>query len=202
MSVTLTAKLIEEERRYFEAFPDIAEKAMTLAINQTVERDGLAMLKKDMRSQVNFPAGYLESEKRLNVKRRANRMRLEGVIEARDRPTSLARFAPGQTVSNTRGRGVRLMIQNGQTTIMPRAFLIKLKNGNMGLAIRLPNGQQPKKTSAAVEMLIGEKSTLWLLYGPSVEQVFRGVAEDRIEDLSEMVANQFRRQFTRLSTNG
>jgi hypothetical protein len=42
---------------------------------------------------------------------------------------------------------------------------------------------------------------VYLLYGPSVDQVFRLVADDRADDLAEMVENQFYRQFARL-TNG
>lgn len=188
-------------KQFFQDAPEVAGDALAMAINQTVERDGLALIKKDMRSQVDFPAGYLEGD-RLKVTRRASRASLEAVIRGRDRPTSLARFAPGQTPANTKGRGVRLMVRNGKTSVLPRAFLIPLRNGNTGLAIRLPNEKQPKETTAAVAMNIGSKSTLWLLYGPSVDQVFRGVADERFDDLADMIENQFYRQFGRLATNG
>lgn len=201
MSATITSRTLANEKRFFEEFPEVAEQAAVYAINDTAERDGLAVIKKDMRAQINFPPGYLEGD-RLKVTRRASRSSLEAVIRGRDRPTSLARFAPGQNVSNTRNRGVRLIVRNGQTQVLRRAFLVPLKNGNTGLAIRLPNGEKPRETTRATQMVVGTKSTLWLLYGPSVDQVFRGVAEDRIGDLAEMVANKFLRQFGRLATRG
>lgn len=201
MSATITARALTEVKRYFEEFPDVAQQAAVLAINDTVNREGMTLIKKDMRDQIDFPSGYLEGG-RLKVTRTASKESLEAVIRGRDRATSLARFAPGQTPANTRNSGVRVMVRRGSGKVLRKAFLINLRNGNVGLAIRLPNGQQPNETTAAVAMTSGSKSTLWLLYGPSVDQVFRGVAEQRSDDIAELVYNKFLRQFGRLATRG
>lgn len=194
MSVSIVATALQDVARFFEQAPDIAEQAAVLAINETVEREGLTLIKRDMRDQVNFPSGYLEGE-RLRVSRKASRGNLEAVIRGRDRPTSLARFAQGQTPANTRGRGVRVSVKRGSTEVLRKAFLVNLKNGNLGLAVRLKPGDKLRNSSAAQQLA----DNVWLLYGPSVDQVFRGVADDRADDLTEMISSKFNRQFGRLS---
>jgi hypothetical protein len=194
MTAAIVATGIKDAARFFEQFPEIAEEAAMLAINDTVDREGMTLIKKDMRDQVNFPTGYLEGD-RLKVTRRAFRGRLEAVIRGRDRATSLARFTSGQTPKNTRGQGVRVNVQRGQTQLLRNAFLVNLKNGNLGLAVRLKPGERLRNTTGAQRLA----DNVWLLYGPSVDQVFRGVADDRADDIAEIVSEKFYRQFGRLS---
>lgn len=194
MSAVIVASALKGMRRFFDEFPQIAEEAAVLAINETVEREGMTLIKKDMRDQVNFPSGYLEGE-RLKVSRRAGRGSLEAVIRGRDRATSLARFAAGQTPTNTRGRGVRVTVQRGKAQLMKKAFLVNLRNGNTGLAVRLKPGETLRNTTGAVALA----DNVYLLYGPSVEQVLRGVADDRSDDILGLVGDKFYRQFGRLS---
>lgn len=196
MSVRILSGVLDEMRDYFARLPDIAEQAAVMAINDVAERKGMGVIKGDMRDQVNFPPGYIES--RLRVTRRATKGMLEATIRGRDRATSLARFAQGQTPANTRGRGVRVSVGRGQTTVMRRAFLVNLRNGNTGLAIRLKGGESLRNTQGAVQL----EGNVWLLYGPSVDQVFRGVVDDRADDLANMVSREFQRQFIRLSNRG
>lgn len=196
MSVRILSGVLDGMRNYFERLPDIAEQAAVMAINDVAERKGMGVIKGDMRDQVNFPPGYIES--RLRVTRRATKGMLEATIRGRDRATSLARFAQGQTPANTRGRGVRVSVGRGQTTVMRRAFLVNLRNGNTGLAIRLKGGESLRNTQGAVQL----EGNVWLLYGPSVDQVFRGVVDDRADDLANMVSREFQRQFIRLSNRG
>lgn len=199
MSAFIETRSLDSVRSYFEQLPDIADQAMMLAINESVTREGMTALRRDMRSQVNFPSGYLESADRLKVRRMASKGRLEAVIRGRDRPTSLARFAEGQTPANTRGRGVRVKLK-GQGAIkqMRKAFLVNLRGGNTGLAVRMKDGQSPSNAYKPVRL----DKNLWLLYGPSVDQVFRTVAEDKSDEIADMVTRKFLRQFARLSTRG
>lgn len=194
MSIGIQVSALGDLTRYFEALPDIAEQSAVLAINQVAERDGLAVLRKDMRSQINFPAGYLEGD-RLKLRQKASRSNLEAIIRGRDRATSLARFAAGQNPGNTRRRGVRVTVKAGKTRTLPKAFMVRLKNNNLGLAVRLKPGEQLANSQAAVRLA----ENVYLLYGPSVDQVFRGVADDRAPDIANMVSRQFLRQFARLS---
>jgi hypothetical protein len=194
MSATVVATALKDLQRYFEELPDIAEQAAILAINDTVQREGLTLIKKDMRDQISFPAGYLEGD-RLKPTRFALRGRLEAVIRGRDRPTSLARFAQGQTPANTRGQGVRVRVKRGRTETLRKGFLVNLKNGNVGLAVRLKPGESLRNSQAASQLA----DNVWLLYGPSVDQVLAGVADDRATDIIDLVGEKFLRQFGRLS---
>lgn len=193
MTVSIFATALKDVREFFEALPDIADQAAVMAINQVAERDGLVMIRSQMRKEVNFPSGYLEGQ-RLRVTRRARSNDLEAIIRGRDRATSLARFAAGQNPINTRNRGVRVDVGKNTRTLR-KAFLVNLRNGNMGLAVRLKPGQTLDNSQGAVKL----SNNVYLLYGPSVDQVFRGVADSRADAIADMVTNQFLRQFARIS---
>lgn len=159
-----------------------------------------------IRAQVNFPTGYLSpAGKRLFVSRLARRGSLEAAITARSRPTSLARFIQGYTPGK---KGVTVRVKPGSSAFMKNAFVVQLPAGknidtksNLGLAIRLPKGQTLKGKRTAVKLDTG----LYLLYGPSVDQVFinatgakagEGVATDPA--YQEDILDDLEREFLRL----
>lgn len=200
-----TVEALEEARSYFEEFPTLARTAARLAINQVADRQGRKLLMDDMLSQVAWPRSYLNRD-RFSV-RKAYNENLEAVITARMRPTSLARFVKGQAaVSAGRGLGgVRVQVRPGTTKTMQSAFLMRLRAGasmsdtnfNLGLAIRLKPGERIlNKTKQSLTQL---GHNLYLLYGPSVDQVFRTVAMDRAPDVVSMVQSEFYRQFNQIS---
>lgn len=109
------------------------------------------------------------------------------------RATSLARFA-----SRGRAKGpISVSVTPGSTTILDRAFFIKLNRGsstdtqkNLGLAIRTGGGA-PRNTKAAKKLAPG----LYLLYGPSIHQAFRNLNEaGGAEDAAEYFEAEFLRQ--------
>lgn len=168
------------------------------AINKTAER-ARARSATEIRQQVAFSAQYLApSGGRLTVTKQATRADLSSVITGRDRPTSLARFSSGGA---TRGAGVRVEVAPGRSRYMKRAFLIKLRAGtgsveskfNMGLAIRLRAGETIQNKKKAVKMEKG----LYLLYGPSVAQVFRTVSQDIAPAMAQFLEGEFIRQVGR-----
>lgn len=174
--------------------------AAARAINKT-SRDGRVEIARDIRDQVKLPASYVApSQKRLYVSQMATQQQLEGRITARTRATSLARFVQG---TPQRGQGVRVEVAPGRSRYMKRAFLIKLPAGksdidtkfNMGLAIRLRPGESLRNKANVRRMEKG----LYLLYGPSVDQIFRandgsGVAND----IAPSLAVRLEREFLRL----
>jgi hypothetical protein len=156
-----------------------------------------------MQQQIAFPGGYLNRE-RLGITKRATDDDLNVVVTARFRPTSLARFAPGQTIEGSRrSRSVRVRVKRGRSTRISGAFLVRLNRGgdmadgfNLGLAIRLKPGERLRgKRQQAVRLA----ENLYLLYGPSVDQVFRTVSGEESEAVLDDLAVEFRRQFVRLS---
>jgi hypothetical protein len=148
-----------------------------------------------MRMQVAFSASYLSGQGgRLSITKRARRGSLESVITGRHRPTSLARFATN--ARRSRVPGARVEVKPGLATFLPRAFFVNLRSGNtdtknnVGLAIRLPDGQRPDRAYKPTQL----GKNLWLLYGPSIDQVFDDVATD----ISPGTVDQLEAEFLRL----
>lgn len=153
------------------------------SINETV-RYGRKLAADQMEKETAFPRGYLTGENgRLTVARFASNKNLEGVIRGRDRPTSLARFVTGSKQINK--KGVRVEVNPGVSKKLDGAFLVKLKNNNLGLAVR--SSKAPKTAYKPKQLGSG----LWLLYGPSVDQVFREIRSGLVPELEEYLNNAF-----------
>lgn len=208
MAITIITTGSVELERYFATMPKMTARAMRLSINGTVKGKGMGVIKKGMLNEVAFPSGYLNAD-RLKVTRLASDTSLEAVITGRKRATSLARFVTGNPVVNSkRKEGISVRVKSGRTTYLKNAFLVRLKKGasitednfNVGLAVRLKAGEQlsNKNTTHKAWLVPGKVA---LLYGPSVDQVFAGVAVEVTPQLGDMVAGEFYRQFERL-TNG
>lgn len=203
MSYSTIAEGLDGLEAYFERMPGVANQAASLAINDTSRRSALKLARDEIYSQVAFPTGYLTGN-RLDITKFAKPDSLEAVITARDRPTSLARFAsdrrPGQ-------RGVQVQVQKGKSKFLKKAFIVKLKSGrtmdgqtfNVGLAIRLAPGERlmNRKSEGITSTALG--SGVVLLYGPSVDQVFKAVAADIAPKVADNLQVEFLRQFARLS---
>ena len=183
--------------------PSIIEAAR-LAVNKTA-RDGRSLASAQIRQQVAFPRNYLANKPgTFWVSKTAKGNDLSSVISARERPTSLARFSSGSPTRGRRKTPVRVSIKPGSSVSMPGAFLIKLRAGsadintrsNLGLAIRT-KGTTPN--SAYAPKKIGKD--LYLLYGPSVSQVFGGSGGVAIA-ISDELADRLEREFTRLLNRG
>lgn len=166
---------------------------MVRAVNKTVERARPAAAA-EIRQQVAFSARYLSgAQGRLAITQRASESDPTAVLTGRRRPTSLARFATN--ARRSRVPGARVTVQPGLSRFLPRAFFIPLRSGadgsnnNLGLAIRLPAGTRPSR--AYKPQLIG--TNLWLLYGPSVDQVFDDVAAEMVPESSDFLEREFLR---------
>ena len=84
---------------YMSAYPAATKEAARIALNDVSEDEGLATYRKAIESEVDFPDGYITTD-RLGVRSRATNDRLAVEISGRQRATSLARFArAGQTLS-------------------------------------------------------------------------------------------------------
>lgn len=192
--------------------PDLAgeldrdiETALVRALNRTADRSRTKAARA-VREQVAFPASYVSpSAKRLFVKKKASKNSFEAVIEGRGRATSLARFsrqkpvAPGQ---RHKGGEVRVTVKPGVTRTISRAFLIRLKNDNIGLAVRT-DGNKPR--GAYKPKPIGKN--LWLLYGPSVDQALiaasdgDGIFEEMTAENLNFLQTEYDRQMNLLRSN-
>lgn len=201
--------LFEEQLRLF---PKVTAKAMSLAINDTT-RDAMPMIKRQIMGEVAFPEGYLDLPKRLYVRQYATDTQLEAIIAARPEPTSLARFTPPGTPVATKGfnqktkSGVQIRVSPGKSTLATNSFLIGLNNGNVGFAVRLKPGQMTVRgvqRFSPIELFAKYakpgKPKVFLLYGPSVAQVFQDVRVTLEPKVIEMLEREFIRQFSRLAS--
>lgn len=201
--VTIETRELGDLSAFFKRLPEIADQAARMAVNDAARlarREGA----KHILDEVNYPKSYLNGENgRLSISKYATNDDLVAEISGRDRPTSLARFAM-QAVKFGRQKGIRVQVarQGGGQTLQ-RAFFMKLRRGtqldgdsfNVGLAVRLKKGETMRNTTRAMAL----RNNVWLLYGPSVDQVFAGVAEDIVDEVSDSLESQFIRQFERLS---
>lgn len=158
------------------------------AINKAADRTR-TQVDRGIRSELNFPATYLRS--RLTVRKRASGTNLEAVISGRDRPTSLARFVTNRS-ARTGKAGVNVRVSSTVNKRMGSAFLMQLKNGNMGLAIRLKPGASLYGSRGA-KRFSSKDGNLYLLYGPSVDQAFRTVLPEQEETAAEYLEREFAR---------
>ena len=180
------------------------ETALLRSINKTADR-ARTLASQDIREQVAFPASYLApSAKRLFVSTKATKVSpFEAVISGRDRPTSLARFTNQKPLGGgqrRRGGQVAVTVKPGVRRYIKRAFLITLNNSNVGLAVRTDGGP-PNNAYAPKE--IGKN--LWLLYGPSVDQVLSaasnggGIYEEIVPETLDFLNDEFNRQLDLLN---
>jgi hypothetical protein len=186
-----------EASRTLESLPPTILQAAQRAVNRTADRTTTAA-RRLAREQINFTASYLtgtdsSGKQRLGVSRRASAANLEAVITGRDRPTSLARFIKG---SPQPGKpGVQVSVAPGFARFMRRAFVMRLPAGrggdlsNLGLAIRL----KPHEVIHNKRVMVRLKGNLYLLFGPAVDQVFRGIREDVAPDASDFLGAEFTR---------
>lgn len=207
MSARITAINLLEIDEFLEAQPAAARTSARIAINSVTSRKAVPRLRKAMRAEVNFPAGYLEDPDRFGQTKQATDADLSATVTARFRPTSLARFTEGQSFEGARRTGgVNVKVnRGGGATRLPGAFFVRLRQGadvrdgfNVGLAIRLKPGERlrgRKKGASGVELA----PNLYLLYGPSVDQVFRTTSVAESPAIAQDLQREFVRQFIRLS---
>lgn len=199
----IVAGAIKGLAEFLDAAAPAASQAAAFAMNDVTGKSGLVRYKKAMKSQIAFPGGYLDDVERFGQTSFATPTRLETKITARARPTSLARFATSGAIGTA---GATVRVKAGRTVHLKKAFMVRLRAGsvlddtsfNVGLAVRVAPGQRirnKKDTSRMVHLA----PNVFLLYAPSVDQVFRSVAETETPAVLDMMGNEFFRQFARLT---
>lgn len=191
---------------YLEAAPDVANQAMSMALNDVVGGRGLAQYRRALKKEINFPAGYVENSDRFGLDKRARPNDLTASIVARQRPTSLARFVTSGAVGIRGGVSVRVSNKGGSSQFK-RGFLVRLKSGtsmdgssNLGLAVRLNPGEVLNKRD--MSNMVHLEANVVLLYGPSIDQVLNtSVADAETPEVADSIVEEFYRQYARLSND-
>lgn len=206
MSARITAVNLLDIEEFLQSQPETARTAARIAINSTTARKAVPQLRRAMKQEVAFPPGYLEDPQRFGQSKKATNADLSASIVARFRPTSLARFSNDSPEGARRTGGVRVKVNpSGGARRIGGAFFVKLRRGrdtsdgfNVGIAIRLQPGQTlrgRKKGGQGVQLA----PNLYLLYGPSVDQVFREVSVAESPEIATELQREFVRQYVRLS---
>lgn len=206
MSARITAVNLLDVEEFLNAQPATARRSARLAINSVTSRKAVPQMRRAMREEAAFPKGYLEDKNRFGQQKRATDNDLTASIVARFRPTSLARFSSDSPEGARRTGGVRVKVNaTGGAKRIGGAFFVRLRRGgdtsdgfNLGLAIRLKPGQTlrgRKKGAQGVQLA----PDLYLLYGPSVDQVFRQVSVSESPQVADDLQTEFIRQYVRLS---
>lgn len=178
----------------------LSAKAVTRATYRAINgvaAKNLTRSRREIGKPVNLSASYIRERMSLS---KANSSHLVASIKARQRPTRLATFSAKQLSRRAnssngdalrgiqKGRrqaGVSVAVKRGGgRKKMPGAFFVPLRSGNvaavngMGVFIRTGSGKKDIKH----------------LYGPSVDQLFRGVIDDVAPDVQAELEAELIRQ--------
>lgn len=176
--------------------PAITSRAASITINSAARRGRTAAIN-EAKQQVNLKVGYLRGPNGINVTKTANKNDLTAVIGGRRRPVLLSRFVTGWATRGGVRRGARVRVKKGGSTrLLSRSFALNLKGGNVGLVVRT-NGEKPAGAYKPLPLTKGQ-SNLWLLYGPSTDQIFSTIRDDIAPGIQDFSATEFTRQFDRL----
>lgn len=191
-------------------------KASVFAVNEAA-RFGRAAAIREMDNQITLGRKYM-SDNMLVSKARLTAGEVSASITGKQRPVSLSRFLVNKSLRNTftslkKGEKSPLLKtrvrKGGAAKNMPKAFLIRMRSGrelsetkyNIGMAIRLPNGQSVSGRHKGLRPYAkGKNSSLYLLHGPSVDQLFRSIVDTAgLDDtIAERAQGEFLRQIARL----
>lgn len=205
--IDINLRDFERLAQYFERQPEVADQAARLAVNYAIRRAATAS-RRGMREQIDFKSAYLGSPNDKNAPLRFVKFAKPGdneaIIGARPRATSMARFAVSPVQFGRQSRPVRVRVKKGRTRVLKKAFFVRLRRGaaltqdnfNLGLAVRLKPGERiENKRAGGFQVGPG----LGILYAPSVQQVFDGVAAEVAETITIDLEAEFLRQYRRLS---
>ena len=179
--------------------PPIVRRSAMRAVNRATSR-ARTKSSRAIREIAALPASYLSgSNGRLSITEKATMRSLQSEIVGRRRATSLARYTNGKVLTpqqQRRREGIRVTVKPGVAKFIRRGFLIKLRGAdgdllNVGLAVRTNGGPpagafKPKKIS----------ENLWLLYGLSVDTLFKRVIGPLTPEIEDELADEFDRLLT------
>jgi hypothetical protein len=195
--------------RSFDGLQDAVRKSAAFALNEGARFGRVRQIDK-MADEINLPRSYMS--RRMDVaKAYPGQPVLQAKLRGTHVPVSLSRFLARPSLRNTPnarstvGKVSVRVLKKGAAKDMKRAFLVRLRKGkeltsdqyNVGLAMRLPNSAAVtgrKKPLRALDR--GTRTSLFLLHGPSVDQLFRREV-DTEHALNQPVLNAIEREFFR-----
>lgn len=200
MKIDVSLNGLQDFKDRMERFPVATRKAASISINKTANR-ARTLSSREIRSQVRLTAAYLNAPDRLYVSSYATEENLSASITARKRPTSLVTYGAKQETRRGKRKpkvnaGISVAVKNkGARRRIRQAFFVRLKNNNLGVAVRSTEGLNLKRINVSA----GKASAgIITLYGPSVDQVFNTVRSDIAPEMSKFLNKEFNRNYARL----
>lgn len=178
--------------------PEVAAEAAKLAVGDAAEW-GRNLSKREMVSAVNLPADALAG-RRFRISQRPTTANPEAVISADNNPLGLSRFVVSQKARGAAHPKVRILVGGATKSFSDPdikgsySFLIPTPGGadGVGLALRT---KEPLRNSQAARK-IGRD--LYLLSGPSVNQMFGQLMPTIVPRVEAKLQTEFARQYERL----
>lgn len=178
--------------------PEVAAEAAKLAVGDAAEW-GRNLSKREMVSTVNLPADALAG-RRFRISQRPTTQNPEAVISADNNPLGLSRFVVSQKDKGSAHPKVRILVGGATKSFSDPgtkgsySFLIPTPGGanGVGLALRTKG---PLRNSQAARK-IGRD--LYLLSGPSVNQMFGQLMPTIVPRVEAKLQTEFARQYERL----
>jgi hypothetical protein len=202
-AISIDASELKNLLPFLDKIPAKVDEAAHLAVNEAA-RFARVQSSREIFKQVNLLKGYIDE--RLKVAFAQKGAEPEAVITGRWRATSLSRFVLRDP---QRGKPISVRVKRGGPVRKVKGFGVRLNAGagrtdtkfNKGIVVRVAKGSALKKTEGAkfLEKFSNEKTDAYLLYGPSINMVFRTVKEDVSGIVSGRLRNEFIRQLTRLN---
>lgn len=201
MSVTANG-LTELQREFAQRAPERMAKLASQTLNRALPR-GRTRLVRVVTGSINLPAAYVREQITL---RNATPAKLEAAMSARKRPVQLSRFdarrvlKAGQLSAASRERhhdeqarasaamrpaGVTVKVRKGGAReTLPGAFIIRLRSSNsIGVALRAKVGDKR-----------AGRKPIDVLYGPSLDQIYRRVRPELQAEMGTYVRDELQRR--------
>jgi hypothetical protein len=199
--VTVDLENLAPIARGLRESPEKTREGLRRAVNFAADR-ARTLGKRKILADARLDSTYVD--RRLKVSKTATLSDLTANVTGTDRGISLARYATNRSAAGKRGVKPVLQVKpNGAKREVKRGFLVNLKRGradtgNVGLAIRVPNGAlsgRRRGTAGLVQFgKKGKTSTAYLFYGPSVDQLFDRTRDDIAPEVSRRLESEALRQ--------
>lgn len=181
---------LDEAKAAFSELPANLRAALIRSINNVVPTAYDLGVEK-ITSQVALTKTYVKS--RLYVSQKASNTDPMAVISGRVRSTQLRRysgtqlFAPAKLPGKRRLAGTSVKVKaGGSPKTLNHAWIIKLKYGEQDAKMGLTMGIAQRTGSG--------RNDYRILYGPSVDQVWRDAKEEIRPEVEQLLADEWRKQ--------
>lgn len=197
MTITITADFasVEDLVKGLENTAAVLAVSGTAAVN-AVATGATTRSKVEVRNEVALPTDYVESRITMRAATSANPV---ATITGRDRPTTLARYNTQQLVTAAKRKGGKGDARRGIPAGMKAAGIsVNVKKGaprgNLPHAFFIPLRAGAASGGNGMGVFTRKDGRLRHRYGPSIDQILRGVWRDMVPDVTNDLETELLRE--------